>query len=164
MERPSLCCRSLVKPKIFFTSCVRRPFCSQCATKYRYSQATSGRAYESLKKKRNQWKTNLRRECFDHPMQIFSVPFSVFQCEILHWSHSLCSVLSVILVVLTCLLAKVLPEEVVAECNEDVLSSTRVRCYHADLRTSCAFLSQQWSFFLFFFLLKSTRLSLCSLR
>lgn len=41
------------------------------------------------------------------------------------------------------LLAKVLPEEVVADSNEDVLSSTCVRCYHADLRTSCAFLSQQ---------------------
>lgn len=53
--------------------------------------------------------------------------------------------------VLSCFFAKVLPEEVVAESNEDVLSSTCVRCYHADLRTSCAFLSQQRRFFIHFF-------------
>lgn len=57
----------------------------------------------------------------------------------------------VIPMVRSCLLAEVLPEEVVAESNEDVPSPTCVSCYHADRRTSCAFLSQRRRFFLYFF-------------
>lgn len=84
-------------------------------------------------------------------MQSFTVPFSYFNVK--YCTDPTVFVLFVSgMVIPVVLFAKVLPEEVVAESNEDVLSSTCVRCYHADLCTSCAFLSQQRCFFIHFFL------------
>lgn len=88
----------------------------------------------------------------------------VFQCEILHCSHCLCSFLPLIFWILQLPVSNFSPEEVVKASEKGSSQkqgiwthvSTHVKCYQAEWSTCCALPDQRYTSFLQFWLICSS--------